>query len=64
MSKVLWMILFFGVYVWLMTSGNDRLVIDQVKVVYKACVAWFDDAELDFQLKEKEKNKKRSRRWD
>lgn len=65
MRKLLWMILMFGAYVWLMTSGHDRMVLDQGKNVYQALVSWFDDAEIDFQMKQKkEKAKKRSRRWD
>lgn len=64
MRKLLWMILLFGVYVWLMTSGHDRMVMQQGKVVYQSLVSWFDDAEVDFQVKQKQKAKKRSRRWD
>jgi hypothetical protein len=64
MRKLLWMILLFAVYVWVMTSGHDRMVLDQGKAVYNALVAWFDDAEVDCQVKKEEKSKKRSRRWD
>ncbi len=64
MRKLLWMILLFGVYVWLVTSGHDRLVLQQGKAVYRALVSWFDDAEVDFQMKEQQKSKKRCRRWD
>lgn len=64
MRKLLWMILLFGVYVWVMTSGHDRMVLEQGKNLYNALISWFDDAEVDFQLKEKQKEKKRSRRWD
>ena len=63
MRKLLWMILLIGGYVWLVTSGHDEFVYTQGKSIYKAAVAWFEDAELDFQLR-KEKDKKRSRRWD
>jgi len=63
MRRLLWMILFFGAYVWVMTSGHDRFLYAQGRMICKAFVSWFDDAEVDFQLK-KEKNKKRSRRWD
>lgn len=64
MTKLLWMIVFFGAYVWVMSSGNERLVIEQGKTIYNALVSWFDDADVDFQLKEKKQTKKRSRRWD
>lgn len=63
MRKLLWMIMLIGGYVWLITSGRDEFVLDQAKVVYKALVSWFDDAQVDFQLKN-DTNKKKSRRWD
>ena len=53
---------FLGGYFWLVTSGHDHFVLNQGKMLYRAVVEWFDDAEVDFQLK-KEKIKKRSRRW-
>jgi hypothetical protein len=58
------MVILFAVYVWVMTSGHDRMVLDQGKTIYNALVAWFDDAEVDFQMKKMEKSKKRHRRWD
>jgi dUTPase len=64
MRKILWMIIFFGVYVWLMTSGRDQMVLEQGKNIYQAVIAWLDDAEIDFQTKDKNKAKKKSRRWD
>lgn len=68
MRRLLWMIFLFGAYMWLMTSGHDRMLFDQGKNIYQAIVAWLDDAEVDYQMqkhpKAKEKAKKRSRRWD
>lgn len=64
MRKLFWMVILFAVYVWVMTSGHDRMVLDQGKTIYNALVAWFDDAEVDFQMKKMEKSKKRHRRWD
>lgn len=64
MRKLLWMILLFGAYIWIVTSGNDRLVLEQGKSIYQAFVAWFDDAEIDWQMKQKQQSKKKSRRWD
>lgn len=65
MRKLLWMIIFFGIYVWVMTSGHEQLVIQQGKNLYNAVLAWFEDAEVDFQVQQDRKNiKKRSRRWD
>ncbi len=66
MRKVLWMLLFFGAYVWVMTSGHDRFLFEQGKSAFQALVSWFDDAEVDFQVKHKKlaKDKKRHRRWE
>lgn len=64
MRKLLWMILLFGAYIWAMTSGHDRMIVDQGKNFYQAIVAWLDDADVDFQVKQKTKVKKKSRRWD
>lgn len=60
------MIFLFGAYVWVMTSGHDKMVIEQGKSIYKALVAWFDDADVDFQVStsKSKKPKKRTRRWD
>ena len=59
------MILFFGMYVWVMTSGHEQMVIRHGKTIYQALVSWFDDADVDFQMKPNKKTvKKRSRRWD
>ena len=62
MRKIFWTMVFLGGYFWLVTSGHDHFVLNQGKMLYRAVVEWFDDAEVDFQLK-KEKIKKRSRRW-
>ena len=63
MRKLLWMILFFAAYVWMMTSGHEGIVIDYGKAAYNGLISWFDDAEVDFQMKKNQKIKKRSRRW-
>ncbi len=65
MRKLLWAILLFGAYIWAMTSGNDQIIIEKGKNLYQGLVAWFDDAEVDFQVKpSKFKSKKKPRRWD
>lgn len=63
MRKLLWIFMAIGGYIWLVTSGNDEWALNQGKAFYRAVVAWFDDAEVDFQMK-KSKPKKRERRWD
>lgn len=64
MRKILWLIFFFGAYLWVMSSGHDQFVIQQGKNMYKALVSWFDDAEVDFQIQKTKKIKKKHRRWD
>ena len=56
------MILLFGAYIWVVTSGNDEMLLEKGKQIYKAIVVWLDGADIDFQLK-KDHSKKRSRRW-
>jgi len=63
MRKLFWIIVFLGGYFWLVTSGHDGFVLNQGKMLYQSLVSWFDDAEVDFQLK-KNTQKKKSRRWD
>jgi len=63
MRKILWIILLLGGYIWLVRSGNDELVLQNGKSLYKTFVTWFDDAQIEFHFK-KDKTKKRSRRWD
>ncbi|MGB7978929.1 MAG: hypothetical protein WCF19_07215 [Chlamydiales bacterium] len=65
MRKLLWAILLFGAYLWAMTSGHDRMLIEQGKNLYRAVIVWLDDAEVDFQIKQnRAREKKKSRRWD
>lgn len=66
MRRILWTILLFAIYIWVMSSGHDRMLIQQGKQIYQFLVSWFDDAEIDYQVhssKPKEK-KKLKRRWD
>lgn len=55
-------------YVWSTATGRDQFVLDQGKRLYQALSAWFDDAELDFQMDKAPvipvSKKKRPRRWD
>lgn len=65
MRRLLWMIVLFGAYVWAMTSGHEQLIMEKGKWALQTLIAWFDDAEVDFQVKQKHKaSKKKSRRWD
>jgi hypothetical protein len=67
MRKLLWMIMLFGAYIWVMTSGHDDLVLETGKWAYRQVVDWFEDAEVDFQIKQeipKKKPRLKERRWD
>ena len=67
MRKLLLTILLFVAYIWVMSSGHDQMVIRHGKNIYNALVSWFDDADVDFQVRHqtpKNKHKKKSRRWD
>lgn len=63
MRRLLWAIVLFGAYVWLLTSGNDQLVLKQGKALYQAVVTWLEGADIDYNLKNNRSSKK-SRRWD
>lgn len=62
MRRLLWMILLLGGYFWVMTSGNDQALLEKGKWLYETVIAWFDDADVDFQLKP-HKSKKHTRSW-
>jgi len=66
MRKLFWLILFFGGYVWMVTTENEAFVLEKGKALYQMISNWFVDADVDFQIKRKElsKNKPRPRRWD
>ena len=63
MSRLFWIIFLFAAYIWMVSSGREEFVLDQGKAIYRYFVSWFDDAEVDFQVKKSEHTKK-SRRWD
>ena len=58
------MFLLFAGYLWVVTSGNDQMLLEKGKAVYKAVVAWFDGADVDYQTKKSKEVIKRHRRWD
>jgi len=62
MRRLFWIILLLGAYFWVMTSGNDQAVLEKGKWLYETVVSWFDDADIDYQLKP-QKSKKRSSAW-
>lgn len=62
-SRLFWVIFLLGAYVWVVSSGNEKALLEKGRAVYEAIANWLDSADMDFQLKEK-KHSKRSRRWD
>lgn len=67
MRKLLWLCLFFGAYVWMVTTGNEEFVLERGKALYRMISDWFEDADVDFQVKHKklsQQKKDRPRRWD
>lgn len=48
-------------------TGNEQLVLERGRALYKLVADWLEDADLDFQLREHQSMKKkqsRPRRWD
>lgn len=64
MRRLVWMFLFFGAYLWVITSGNDQILLEKGKAVYEAIVTWFDGADIDYQTKKTKQVLKKHRRWD
>lgn len=69
MKRIIWAALLISAYIWSTATGRDQFVFDQGKRLYHALSAWFDDAEIDFQVDKASspapiKKKKRPRRWD
>jgi hypothetical protein len=66
MRRIFWLLLFLGGYVWMITTENELFVLEKGRALYQLVANWFQDAEVDLQIKKKEvsKNKHRSRRWD
>ena len=65
MRKLFWMIFFFCVYIWIVSSGREQFVLDQGKALCGMVASWFAEAEVDFQVKKESKpQKKKLRRWD
>lgn len=68
MKRLILAALLVSAYIWSTATGRDQFVLDQGKRLYHALSAWFDDAELDFQIDKAPPapvhKKKRPRRWD
>lgn len=67
MRRFLWLCLFFGGYIWMVVTGNEQLVLERGRALYKLVADWLEDADLDFQLKEEKsvhKKNLRPKRWE
>lgn len=68
MRRFLWLCLFFGGYIWMIVTGNEQMVLERGKALYNLVAHWLEDADVDFQLNNKNKSARekhlRPRRWD
>ena len=67
MRRFLWLCLFFGGYIWMVVTGNEQLVLERGRALYKLVADWLEDADVDFQLKEEKSVRKknlRPKRWE
>lgn len=67
MRKLFWLCLLFGAYFWMVSTGNEDLVIEKGKALYGYISHWLKDADVDFQVKKKKishQKRERPRRWD
>ncbi|MBM3184351.1 MAG: hypothetical protein FJZ64_03495 [Chlamydiae bacterium] len=68
MRKFFWLALLVGGYFWVVSTGNEELVVDRAKFLYRTVTRWFEDAEVDFHMKPPKKvspkKQDRSRRWE
>jgi hypothetical protein len=66
MRKAFWALTLLTAYIWTVSTGHEQWILDQGKKLYQVIVAWFSDAEVDFQVEQSvvENKKKRPRRWD
>ncbi len=63
----LWLCLFFGGYIWMVVTGNEQLVLERGRALYKLVADWLEDADVDFQIKEEKSVRKknlRPKRWE
>ncbi len=67
MRRFLWLCLFFGGYIWMVVTGNEQLVLERGRALYKLVADWLEDADIDFQLQEQKSVRKknlRPKRWE
>ena len=67
MRRFLWLCLFFGGYIWMVVTGNEQLVLERGRALYKLVADWLEDADVDFQLKDEKSVRKknlRPKRWE
>ena len=66
MKRIILVLLLLCAYIWSASTGRDHFMISQGKKVYEMVMAWMEDAEVDFQIKQDPppSPKKKSRRWD
>ncbi|MDE3055100.1 MAG: hypothetical protein KGI80_00165 [Verrucomicrobiota bacterium] len=50
MRRLLWLLFLLGLYVWISVTGNEAMLIERGKLVYRFVVHWLEDADIDFHL--------------
>jgi hypothetical protein len=51
----------------MVVTGNEQLVLERGRALYKLVADWLEDADLDFQIKEEKSVRKknlRPKRWE
>ena len=64
MKRIVWMVLFLGAYIWVVSSEHDQVLLEKGKALYEAIVKWFEGADVDYQVKKSKELVKKHRRWD
>lgn len=65
MRTIFWIIILLCCYIWVVSAGHERIVIEKTRKVVETVNSWFDDADVDYQTNTKPIiTKKRPRRWE
>jgi len=66
MRKLFLISLLLGGYIWMKSSGNEEIVIEKCKLVYKMVINWFEDIDVDYHIQQKNPSRRKQdhpRRW-
>lgn len=54
--RLFWMIAILWAYIGLIASGKDGFIAQKTQAAFDACVAFFEDVEVDYQIPEELRN--------